>query len=92
MWTPSHAFLLVAILAAGIAVASLFTATVTGAASMVAALIGVALPALTGHTSSLGSHGVAMTSDVVHALSMAVWVGGLSVILFHAVRNDRDHA
>ena len=84
-----RAFLLVAILAAGIAVACVFTATVTGAgASMVAALIGVALPALTGHASSLGSHGVAMTSDVVHALSMAVWVGGLSVILFHAVRND----
>ncbi len=29
-----------------------------------------------------------MTSDVVHALSLSVWVGGLLVLLMHAVRND----
>jgi putative copper resistance protein D len=84
-----RALLLVSLLAAGIAVGCVFTSTVTGAGtSMVAALIGVCLPALTGHASSLGSHGVAMTSDVVHSLSMSVWVGGLLVIVFHAVRND----
>ncbi len=84
-----RAFLLVALIAAGIAVACLFTTSVTAAASwMVISLIAVALPALTGHASSLGSHGVAMTSDVVHALSMTVWIGGLVVLLFHAVRND----
>ena len=53
-----RAFLLVAIIAAVIAVVSIFTATVTGAgASLAGALIAVALPALTGHASSLGSHG-----------------------------------
>ncbi len=84
-----RAFLLVAILAAIIAVWCVFTATLTGAGvALVAALIGVALPALTGHSSSLGSHGVAMTSDVVHALSVAVWVGGVVVLLFHGVRDD----
>jgi putative copper resistance protein D len=84
-----RALILVSLLAAAIAVASLFTTGVTAAASwMVTALIGVALPALSGHASSLGSHGVAMTSDVVHALSIAVWVGGVLVLLFHAVRND----
>jgi putative copper resistance protein D len=84
-----RAFLLVSLIALGIAIACLFTTSVTAAASwMVMALIAVALPALTGHASSLGSHGVAMTSDVVHALSMTVWVGGLVVLLFHAVRND----
>ncbi|HNE87998.1 MAG: cytochrome c oxidase assembly protein [Candidatus Nanopelagicales bacterium] len=84
-----RAFLLVAIIAAVIAVVSIFTATVTGAgASLAGALIAVALPALTGHASSLGSHGVAMTSDVVHALAVTVWVGGLVILLFHAVRND----
>ena len=84
-----RAFLLVAIIAAVIAVVSIFTATVTGAgASLAGALIAVALPALTGHASSLGSHGVAMTSAVVHALAVTVWVGGLVILLFHAVRND----
>lgn len=84
-----RAFLLVAIIAAVIAVACVFTSSITAAASwMLAALVAVALPALTGHASSLGSHGVAMTSDVVHALSLSVWVGGLLVLLMHAVRND----
>ena len=68
---------------------AVFTSSVTAAAAWGAlALIGVGLPALTGHASSPGSHGVAMTSDVVHAVSMAVWVGGLLAILFHAIRND----
>ncbi len=84
-----RAFLLVSIIAAVIAVACVFTSSITAAASsMLAAMVGVALPALTGHASSLGSHGVAMTSDVVHALSLSVWVGGLLVLLMHAVRND----
>ncbi|MEZ5184814.1 MAG: cytochrome c oxidase assembly protein [Candidatus Nanopelagicales bacterium] len=84
-----RAFMIVGLLAAAIAVVCMFTSTVTGAASwLMAALIGVALPALTGHASSLGSHGVAMTSDVVHAVAMAVWVGGVLVIVFHAIRND----
>lgn len=84
-----RAFLLVSIIAAVIAVVSVFTATVTGAgASLAGALIAVTLPALTGHASSLGSHGVAMTSDVVHALTATVWVGGLLILMVHAVRND----
>lgn len=84
-----RAFLLMALLAAIIAIACVFTASITAAASwMLIGMIAVALPALTGHASSLGSHGVAMTSDVVHALSMTVWVGGLLVLLMHAVRND----
>jgi putative copper resistance protein D len=84
-----RAFLIVGLLAAAVAVGAVFTSSLTAAAAWgVAALIGIALPALTGHASSLGSHGVAMTSDVVHAVSMAVWVGGLLVILFHGVRND----
>lgn len=84
-----RAFILVSLIALGIAIACLFTTGITATASwMVLSLIAVALPALTGHASSLGSHGVAMTSDVVHALSMTVWVGGLVVLLFHAVRND----
>ncbi len=84
-----RAFIIVAMLAIAIAVGCFFTTSVTSAAAwMVTGLIGVALPALTGHASSLGSHGVAMTSDVVHAVSVSVWVGGLLVILFHGLRND----
>jgi putative copper resistance protein D len=84
-----RAFILVSLIAVGIAIACLFTTSITATASwMVVSLIAVALPALTGHASSLGSHGVAMTSDVTHALSMTVWVGGLIALVFHAVRND----
>jgi putative copper resistance protein D len=84
-----RAYLIGSMIGLGVAVGCLFTATVTGAATwLLAALVAMALPALTGHASSLGSHGVAMTSDVVHVLAMSVWVGGLLVLLFHAVRDD----
>ncbi|MEV0031492.1 cytochrome c oxidase assembly protein [Nocardia sp. NPDC050793] len=42
--------------------------------------------ALTGHSSSGGSHDVATNSLILHLVSAAVWVGGLFAVLAHALR------
>ncbi|WP_406271647.1 cytochrome c oxidase assembly protein [Nocardia sp. NBC_00881] len=44
--------------------------------------------ALTGHSSSGGSHDVATNSLILHLVSSAVWVGGLFAVLAHALRGD----
>ncbi|MET8776550.1 cytochrome c oxidase assembly protein [Nocardia sp. NPDC004654] len=43
--------------------------------------------ALTGHSSSGGSHDVATNSLILHLVSAAVWVGGLFAVLAHALRS-----
>ncbi|MGW4366870.1 cytochrome c oxidase assembly protein [Nocardia takedensis] len=42
--------------------------------------------ALTGHSSSGGSHDVATNSLILHLVAAAIWVGGLFAVLAHAVR------
>ncbi|MBF6211941.1 bifunctional copper resistance protein CopD/cytochrome c oxidase assembly protein [Nocardia puris] len=42
--------------------------------------------ALTGHSSSGGSHDIATNSLILHLISAAVWVGGLFAVLAHALR------
>ncbi len=42
--------------------------------------------ALTGHSSSGGSHDLATNSLILHVVSFAVWVGGLFAVLAHALR------
>ncbi|KAF0845942.1 cytochrome c oxidase assembly protein [Nocardia caishijiensis] len=46
--------------------------------------------ALTGHSSSGGSHDVATNSLILHMISAAVWVGGLVAVLAHALRGGAD--
>lgn len=43
--------------------------------------------ALTGHSSSGGSHDVATNSLILHLISASVWVGGLFAVVAHALRN-----
>lgn len=53
-----------------------------------AASIAAMLPlALTGHSSSGGSHDVATNSLILHLLSAACWVGGLVAVMVHALRD-----
>ena len=50
--------------------------------------------ALTGHSSSGGSHDVATNSLLVHLIAGAVWAGGLLALLVHALRGGtgaHDH-
>ncbi len=42
--------------------------------------------ALTGHSSSGGSHDIATNSLLVHLIAGAVWAGGLLALLIHALR------
>ncbi len=42
--------------------------------------------ALTGHSSSGGSHDVATNSLILHLVGMALWVGGLFAVLAYALR------
>ncbi|MFD3747306.1 cytochrome c oxidase assembly protein [Nocardia sp. NPDC058633] len=46
--------------------------------------------ALTGHSSSGGSHDVATNSLILHMVSASVWVGGLIAVLAHAMRGGAD--
>lgn len=43
--------------------------------------------ALTGHSSSGGSHDAATNSLILHLVSVTVWVGGLAAVLVHAMRD-----
>ncbi|KKE99696.1 cytochrome c oxidase assembly protein [Mycolicibacterium obuense] len=50
--------------------------------------------ALTGHSSSGGSHDIATNSLLVHLIAGAVWAGGLLALLVHALRGGtgaHDH-
>ncbi|RJO77545.1 copper resistance protein CopD [Nocardia panacis] len=51
-----------------------------------AALVTMMPLALTGHSSSGGSHDLATNSLILHLVSAAVWVGGLFAVLAHARR------
>ncbi|WP_181697890.1 cytochrome c oxidase assembly protein [Nocardia sp. GTS18] len=58
---------------------------------LLALAIGTMMPlALTGHSSSGGSHDVATNSLILHMISAAVWVGGLVAVLAHAMRGGAD--
>ncbi|MFC4376939.1 cytochrome c oxidase assembly protein [Nocardia halotolerans] len=46
--------------------------------------------ALTGHSSSGGSHDVATNSLILHMVSAAIWVGGLIAVLAHALRGGAN--
>jgi putative copper resistance protein D len=48
---------------------------------LVAALLGLLTPAVTGHASSDASHEVAVTTVAVHVAAAALWVGGLGAVL-----------
>ncbi|WP_459549644.1 cytochrome c oxidase assembly protein [Nocardia sp. X0981] len=55
--------------------------------------VAVMMPlALTGHSSSGGSHDVATNSLILHLIAAAVWVGGLVAVLVHALRDGRHTA
>lgn len=85
----TRALLVMAILALVIAAAVLTSAT-TGAAVawLVMAVIAAALPALAGHTSSLGDHELATTAGVTHVVAAVLWIGGLIALGVHAFRGD----
>ncbi|WP_446224843.1 cytochrome c oxidase assembly protein [Nocardia sp. IBHARD005] len=57
---------------------------------LVGALVTMMPLALTGHSSSGGSHDVATNSLILHMVSASVWVGGLVAVLAHAMRGGAN--
>jgi putative copper resistance protein D len=85
----TRALLFMAILAMVVAIGCVTSAT-TGAALawLVVAMVAVVLPALAGHSSGLGDHGLAMTAGVAHIGAAVLWIGGLTALAVHAARRD----
>jgi len=52
------------------------------------AAIGLAAPAVTGHSHGLGDHGLAIAAGLVHALGAAAWLGTLVAAAWHVLRRD----
>lgn len=85
----TRALLVMFILGVVIAVAVL-TASSTGAiaAWLVVAVVAAMLPALAGHSSSLGDHELATTAGAAHAVAAVLWIGGVFALSMHALSND----
>lgn len=87
------AYLLAAIVAAVVALGTLFTSR-TGAAVawLILAGVGLVLPPLNAHGSGSGDHSLALTADSFHAAAAAAWVGGLVALTLHVFNRDRGAA
>ncbi len=85
----TRALLVMAVLAVVVCVGAI-TAATTGAAIawLAVALVGAALPALAGHSSTLGDHALATTAGVTHIVAAVVWIGGLLALAVHAARRQ----
>ncbi|WP_219460457.1 cytochrome c oxidase assembly protein [Nonomuraea rhizosphaerae] len=73
----------------GVAIALFSRGAITAGSAaglLVFALATLLPPALTGHSSSSPNHDLATTGLALHLLSLSLWVGGLGVVVLHAVR------
>jgi cytochrome c oxidase assembly factor CtaG len=78
-----------AILAVVVAVGAVTSATTGSSVSwLVVAVVASVLPALAGHSSTLGDHALATTAGVAHAAAAVIWIGGLFALALHAARRD----
>ena len=79
---PSRSYLITAALAVAVAILSLFVTSLNQVAIMLAlASAAIISPLLNSHSATLGDHSLALTSSILHGLSMAAWVGGLWAVL-----------
>ncbi|MET0901108.1 MAG: cytochrome c oxidase assembly protein [Mycobacterium sp.] len=76
-----------AILAAAVTLASIPVLRWSWTPMLTAAALATLLPlALTGHSSSGGSHDLATNSLLIHLIAASLWAGGLLALLAHALR------
>ena len=81
-----------AFLAAGVTIASIPVLRWSPTPLLFAGSLATLLPlALTGHSSSGGSHDLATNSLLIHLVAGALWAGGLLALLVHALRGG-EHA
>ncbi|MEU0695627.1 cytochrome c oxidase assembly protein [Streptomyces niveus] len=57
-------------------------------AALLLAVAGLLPPAFTGHSAGAGNHDAAVTGLALHLVGVAIWVGGLALLLVVAVRRD----
>ncbi|WP_405823590.1 cytochrome c oxidase assembly protein [Streptomyces sp. NBC_00838] len=57
-------------------------------AALLLAVAGLLPPAFTGHSAGAGNHDAAVTGLALHLVGVAVWVGGLALLLVVAVKRD----
>ncbi|MGV9302815.1 MULTISPECIES: cytochrome c oxidase assembly protein [unclassified Nonomuraea] len=75
----------------GVAIAMFSRGAITAGASaglLALAVVTLLPPALTTHASSSPNHGLATTGVAAHLVSLALWVGGLTVLLAHGLRRQ----
>lgn len=48
-------------------------------------------PPLTGHSASSPMHELAVSGVAMHVIAVSLWVGGLAVLVAHALRPDAEH-
>ncbi len=75
---PSRSFMVTALIAISISIGGVFFVSLNSMAG-IAALAGasIAAPLLNSHSTSLGSHSLALISSIAHGLAMSAWVGCL---------------
>lgn len=72
-----------------IAVGAFLTATTGVSATWMAlALLAGSLPTLAGHGSGFGDHALALSAGVAHVVAALLWVGGVFVLIVHAIKRD----
>jgi putative copper resistance protein D len=83
---------LVALIATGIVALGSLLVTKRGSAAyvLVIAVCTAAIPAFTGHSSTLGHHNFATASMWFHIVGVVMWVGGLAVVTALAWIKQRD--
>ena len=85
--STAEAWLLTAGIAAVVTIGSRAVLTWGWTVPLFAAAVGGLLPvALSGHSSSGGSHDVATNSLLFHIVAAALWVGGLAALVMHGRR------
>lgn len=66
--------------------------SVSGFFLLLAALISVAAPALTGHSGLSANHEIAASSLALHIIALSLWIGGLAVLTFVVGSNPPNFA
>lgn len=78
----SRNHLITALIAFGISLGATLLVSLNSIALLLAATVaGILSPLLNSHSASLGDHSLALTSSLVHGLSMSAWVGCLWAVL-----------
>ncbi|RKS73748.1 putative copper resistance protein D [Motilibacter peucedani] len=89
----ARALVVQVLMAVVLAVAARFTFTAGRALALLALAVATLVPPLlTGHSAAAGQHMLAISSLVVHVVALALWVGGLGVLLWVWRRSPESRA